>query len=255
MPYYARFRPAYDDHLFTLLGTRFALDGTQRVLDLGAGPGTLTLPLAALVREVIAVDPEPDMLAEGRRLASEAGVGGIDWRLGDSGTLLALGVGPVLLAVMGASFHWTDRERLLQDLDTLIEPGGAVVLATCGARHEDLALPAWLPAVEEVRNRYLGPNRRPDSGPGAYPAVRHEDVLLRSPFSRIEAVHWDRTVRRTVDEVVGLQLSFSFTSPAALGPGLPAFEHDLRRALTALRPEGELLEERVRTDVVIACRP
>ncbi|MFI6054547.1 class I SAM-dependent methyltransferase [Streptomyces violascens] len=140
VPYYARFRPAYDDHLFALLGARFSLDGTQRVLDLGAGSGALTLPLAALVREVVAVDPEPEMLAEGRRLAAEAGAGGIDWRLGDSNTLLALNVGPVLLTVMGASFHWTDRERLLQDLDTLIEPGGAVVLATCGAQH-DRAVP------------------------------------------------------------------------------------------------------------------
>ncbi|GHB68727.1 hypothetical protein GCM10010347_43730 [Streptomyces cirratus] len=47
--------------------------------------------------------------------------------------------------------------------------------------------------------------------------MRHEEVLLRSPFSRIEAIHWDRTDGLTVDEVVGLQLSFSFTSPAALG--------------------------------------
>ncbi|GLX41310.1 hypothetical protein Sros01_73830 [Streptomyces roseochromogenus] len=255
VPYYARFRPAYDDRLFTLLAARFALDGTQRVLDLGAGTGALTLPLAALVREVVAVEPEPAMLAEGRRLAAETGVDGIDWRQGDSHTLLDLNVGPVLLAVMGSSFHWMDREPLLQDLDTLIEPGGAVVLATCGARHKDLDPPAWLPVIQEIRNRYPGPGRRPDSGPGAYPDVRHESVLLRSPFPRIETLHWDRTVRRSVDEVVGLQLSYSFTSPAALGPHRPAFEHDLRQALTALRPEDGLFEERIRTEAVIARRP
>ncbi|MET9958189.1 class I SAM-dependent methyltransferase [Streptomyces sp. NPDC006326] len=240
--------------MFSLLSARFSLDGTQRVLDLGAGSGALTLPLSALVREVVAVDPEPEMISEGRRLAAEAGVSGIDWRLGDSSTLLALNVGPVLLTVMGASFHWTDRERLLHDLDTLIEPSGAVVLATCGARHEDLKLPPWLPVVEEVRNRYLGPNRRPDSALGAYPDVRHEEVLLRSPFSRIEAIHWDRLVSRTVDDVVGLQLSFSFTSPAALASDRPAFERDLRKALIATRPQGGLFEEHVRTDVVIASR-
>ncbi|MFJ6722392.1 class I SAM-dependent methyltransferase [Streptomyces sp. NPDC091259] len=172
--------------MFALLGARFSLDGTQRVLDLEAGSGALTLPLAALVREVVAVDPEPEMIAEGRRLAAQAGVGNIDWRLGDSNTLLALNVGPVLLTVMGASFHWTDRERLLRDLDTLIEPGGAVVLATCGARHVDLDLPPWLHVVEEVRSRYLGPNRRPDSGPGAYPTcgTRRFCCARPSPGSR-----------------------------------------------------------------------
>ncbi|MFD8749720.1 class I SAM-dependent methyltransferase [Kitasatospora sp. NPDC059577] len=255
VPYYAKYRPAYDQHLFALLRRRFSLDGTQRVLDLGAGSGALTLPLAPLLREVIAVDPEPAMIAEGRRLAARAGVNGVSWRLGDSDTLLALDVGPVLLTVMGASFHWTDRERLLRDLDTLIEPGGAVVLATCGARHDDLEPPDWLPVVEEVRRRRTDQDRPPGSGPAGYPDVHHRDVLLRSPFSRIEESHWDRTVSRSAEQVIGLQLSYSFTSPAALGAGRAAFEDDLRRALTAFRPGGGQFDERVRTEVVIATRP
>ncbi|MFJ4185210.1 class I SAM-dependent methyltransferase [Kitasatospora sp. NPDC089509] len=255
VPYYARFRPAYDPRLFALLGRRFSLDGSQRVLDLGAGSGALTLPLAPLVREVIAVDPEPAMLAEGRRLAARAGVGGIDWRLGSSDTLLAMDVGPVLLTVMGASFHWTDRERLLCDLDTLIEPEGALVLATCGAQHDDLEPPPWLAVVEQVRRRHLDPERLRGSGPAGYPDVRHQEVLRRSPFSRIEEAHWDRTVSRGVDEVIGLQLSYSFTSPAALGPGREAFEHDLRRTLNAFRPDGGSFDECVRTEAVIALRP
>ncbi|MFD5433220.1 class I SAM-dependent methyltransferase [Kitasatospora sp. NPDC127067] len=255
VPYYARFRPAYDPRLFALLSRRFSLDGSQRVLDLGAGSGALTLPLAPLLREVIAVDPEPAMLTEGRRLATRAGVTGIDWRLGSSDTLLAMDVGPVLLTVMGASFHWTDRERLLRDLDTLIEPGGAVVLATCGAQHDDLEPPHWLPVVEEVRRRHLDPERLRESRPAGYPDVRHQEVLLRSPFSRIEEVHWDRTVSRSVDEIVGLQLSYSFTSPAALGPDRAAFEDDLRQALNTFAPNGGPLDERVRTEAVIAARP
>ncbi|MFJ8493147.1 class I SAM-dependent methyltransferase [Streptomyces sp. NPDC094038] len=255
MPYYARFRPAYDPRLFALLGRRFSLDGSQRVLDLGAGSGALTLPLAPLLREVIAVDPEPEMIAEGRRLAAQAGVSGIEWRLGSSDTLLAMDVGPVLLTVMGAAFHWTDRERLLRDLDILIEPEGAVVLATCGAQHDDLEPPSWLPVVEEVRRRHLDFEHPRSSGPAGYPDVRHQEVLLRSPFSRIEEVHWDRTVSRSVEEVVGLQLSYSFTSPAALGPGRPDFERDLRQALNAFGPDGESFDERVRTEAVIAVRP
>lgn len=84
--------------------------------------------------------------------------------------------------------------------------------------------------VEEVRRRHLDPERLRGSGPAGYPDVRHQEVLLRSPFSRIEEVHWDRTVSRSVDEIIGLQLSYSFTSPAALGPDRAAFEQDLRQA-------------------------
>ncbi|GAA2143350.1 class I SAM-dependent methyltransferase [Kitasatospora kazusensis] len=259
VPYYARFRPGYDHRLSGLLRERFGLDGTQRVLDLGAGSGALTLPLARMVREVVAVDPEPAMLAEGRRLAARAGLTGIDWRLGDSGALLALDVGPVLLAAMGASFHWMERERPLRDLDTLVTAGGAVVLASCGARHDDLEPPPWQRVVDEVRERHLGPDRRPGAGLAAYPEVRHQDVLARSPFSRLEEAHWDGTVSRTVDQVIGLQLSFSFSSPAALGPDRPAFERDLRAALTGFQPDGRSgaasFDERVRTEVVIATRP
>ena len=44
----------------------------HRVLDLGCGPGPLARGFAPLVRDVIAVDPSPEMLAEARVLAGQA---------------------------------------------------------------------------------------------------------------------------------------------------------------------------------------
>src|SRR2546421_3163233 len=60
-----------------------------RMADLGCGPGTLTLELAARGVDMIAVDPNADMLAAGRSQASARGLLGIDWRTGTAEQIAA----------------------------------------------------------------------------------------------------------------------------------------------------------------------
>ncbi|MGN9841759.1 class I SAM-dependent methyltransferase [Nonomuraea sp. H19] len=85
-PYYAQYRPGYGDAAIDHLATTFGRD--SRVLDLGCGPGTVAIPLARRIRAVTAVDPDEEMLAEGRRLA--AGTPNIRWLRGDSTMLREL---------------------------------------------------------------------------------------------------------------------------------------------------------------------
>ncbi len=61
---------------------RMTLDGlsvsqTTRVLDIGAGPGTLALPLAAKVKDVTAVEPGAGMIAALKEKAGKAGIANI----------------------------------------------------------------------------------------------------------------------------------------------------------------------------------
>lgn len=72
--YYARGRPPYSSTLASTLATELGLDGTGRLLDVGCGPGLLTIELADCFSHVIGLDPDAEMLAEGARRAAEAGI-------------------------------------------------------------------------------------------------------------------------------------------------------------------------------------
>ncbi|MFI9325090.1 hypothetical protein ACIGXI_35665 [Kitasatospora aureofaciens] len=63
-----------------------------------------------------------------------------------------------------------------------------------------------------------------------------------------------RPARTRLREVVGLQFSYSYGSPAQLGDQKDAFERDLREALTAFNPEGRF-DELIRTEASTATRP
>lgn len=251
--HYARFRPWYPAELYALLAGRFALDGTQRALDLGCGPGTVALELAALVDLVVAVDPAPGMLEQGRLLADERGVPNIRWQQGDSSNLHALNLPPLDLVVMAKSFHWMDRSQVLADLEKLTTPQAGVVILSAG-RPGTTPLPDWAAVVAGVRASYLGTVRR--AGRGVYPEPQesYQDTLERSPFAAVTVVPFDQLVVRSLDELVGLQYSNSYSTPAQLGSRREAFERDLRRALTAFDPSGRY-EETIHTEALIATRP
>src|SRR5215470_15008283 len=78
-PFYARGRVAYPAALTDQLVAHLGLDGRGRLLDLGCGPGSLTLPLAEHFSQVIAVDADAEMLANGTRRALAAGITNIEW--------------------------------------------------------------------------------------------------------------------------------------------------------------------------------
>lgn len=249
-PYYARYRSGYPPEFFADLVDRLALDGTQTVLDLGCGTGQIAIPLAPHVARVIAVDPAPSMLAEGRRAATDHSVGNIDWHQGDSRHLDALDLPTLDLVTMGASFHWTDRAALLTELDKLVAPDGAVVVASRGAFGKSTP-PPWTETVTEIRTRYLGPVRRAGSGNDTHP-----DVLRHSSFSHVDTVDWTWRLRRDLDAVVGLQFSFSYSAPAQFGDEYTRarFEQDLRDELATRFPDGDFTET-IRTEALIATRP
>ena len=71
--YYARYRAGYPQAFFDRVKDKFNLSKNDRVIDLGCGTGQIAIPICQCVREVVALDPESEMLVEGKMLAEKSG--------------------------------------------------------------------------------------------------------------------------------------------------------------------------------------
>lgn len=107
--HYRSGRPPYSPQLEALLTAELGLDGSGRLLDAGCGPGFLTVRLAHLFEEAVGLDPDPAMLAEGRRAAEERGITNIAWIQARAEALPGVAPGPYRLVTFGQSFYWTDE--------------------------------------------------------------------------------------------------------------------------------------------------
>ncbi len=252
--YYSRYRVAYPDQMFEHLRARLSLDGSQVVLDLGCGTGLFTIPLSRHVQSVIAVDPEPSMLAEGARWARDAGRRNIDWRRGDSYGLAEMALPKLDLTVIAAAFHWMDRAEVLRVLDELTREDGAVVVATGGVAGAEKG--PWDHVIADVRKKYLGPHRRAGKGLHLPDPVPVESILDDSPFSGVEEATWEWEYERDLDSLIGLQFSLSWSTPAQFRDDdhRRAFEQEVRRVLSDEFPSGRFVQK-ITSRALIAHRP
>lgn len=253
--YYARYRFGYPEKMIHWALDAVECTSTTPVLDLGCGTGQLALPIACRGIPVVGVDPDSEMLVEASRQLSPGLPAGFlcatDANLRDE-AVVALLPRPVRLVVMGASFHWMDREQVPRTLDGIVDAGGGVAVFSSGKSTWREA--PWPEVVSEVIRDFLGPERRAGRSTYEHPPERHEVVLARSPFGDVRTEQFVDEKQVTIDEIIGLQLSMSFASPRLLGDRLDEFEQTLRERLQALEPGGVFSGE-VEYEGILAVRP
>ncbi|MGC4804531.1 class I SAM-dependent methyltransferase [Micromonospora sp. DT233] len=256
-PYYERGRLPYAAGLADALAAALGLDGTGRLLDVGCGPGVVTLPLAPLFAEAVGVDPDEGMLAEARRRSERAGVANVRWVRARAEELPA-GLGVFRVAVFAQSFHWMDQERVAGTIHRMLVPGGAFVHVSDVKEPPStgpLAHPP--PPVERIRElvrHQLGPLRRAGQGvlvngtPGGEAAVLTRAGFLGPERLRVPAC---RVLERSVDDVVAWVYSRSDSAPHLFGRRLAEFDSRLRRLLGEASDGGRFSEPVPDTEVFV----
>jgi len=238
IPHYVAGRPAYSTRLVERLARETGLGDGSRALDLGCGPGSLTLPLARFSGTTIGIDPDPDMIAAARQSAAAAGLT-VEWSVGSS-LDLDDNLAPLDLVTIARAFHWMDREATLKRLDELVRPGGAVALVNTEVH--PLGDHTWHAAFEELRKahgRFDDFYRWRKSGAWE----EHLSVLVRSVFCDVVRISVYETREASLDEIVARALSFSANSPSSLGAdGRAAYEIAVREAMMGLEPGGHFPE-------------
>lgn len=261
-PYYLQGRPPYAPSLAATLSETLPLDGRQRVLDVGCGPGVLALELAPYVAEVVGVDPDAGMLAEAQRHAEELGIRNASW-LQVRAEEIPDTLGSFWAVTFGQSFHWVDQPRVAARMRDMLESGGAFVhvanVKTPLPERESLPYP--LPPYTEIRAliaAWLGPVARAGQGrlPKGSPNTE-EPVLAAAGFLGPQRVHLPPAgpLLRTEDDLVAWVWSLSGSAPHLFGTRRGEFEAELRALLRRASRDGVFAEWLPDTDVRIWRKP
>jgi SAM-dependent methyltransferase len=232
------------------------------LLDAGCGPGILTVRLAHLFKDAVGLDPDPAMLAEGRRVADERGITNIGWVQALAEDLPGAAPGPYRLVTFGQSFHWTDEAGVAEAVYEMLEPGGALALivhTVAGRPVPPSPGPPPIPHAEirALVAKYLGTAKRAGQGIAPVRTHRFEDVLVRTRFGMPRAIFAPGSpdLVRTSESVLSGSFSLSSSAPHLFGDRVEDFATEVRELLASRSGEGIFWDWPGDTEIVLSRRP
>ncbi|MCX5481411.1 class I SAM-dependent methyltransferase [Kaistia geumhonensis] len=239
---YERFREPYPAAFFAKVAERLGLAGSERLIDLGTGPGILALGFAPYVGSVLGVDPEAEMIAVARDNAARDGLALplIHGRTED----LSADLGTFDLVTIGRALHWMERAPTVAVLDRLLAQEG-VILTTGSAPAKDDRNP-WLETMERVSHSWAPHDERVLSV--------YRTWFEATPFAEVEDITYVFAAPVTPEHLFARLLTRSSTSPAILGDRIAACRAELLGELAPFFPDGEREETLVARATVIRRR-
>ena len=127
-----------------------SLRPNMHVLDVGCGPGTITIDLATLVPQgqVIGLDYAQEVVEQARATAAERRIGNVTFQVGDITTALDYPDGTFdVVHAHQVLQHVGDPVRALREMRRVAKPGGIVAV-----RETDFSAMTWYPEVDGMRD-------------------------------------------------------------------------------------------------------
>ena len=127
------------------------LRGDERVLDIATGGGHTALAFAPHVREVVATDLTPAMLAAAERFITGQGVSNVRFEPADAEALPFADASLDVITCRVAAHHFGDAGRFVREVARVLKADGRFILVDTIAP-ADPALDAFIDAIERLRD-------------------------------------------------------------------------------------------------------
>ncbi|MBW2726726.1 MAG: methyltransferase domain-containing protein, partial [Deltaproteobacteria bacterium] len=187
------------------------LSGSERVLDIGSGPGHTALLFATRAHEVVASDPTAEMLDQGRRLAAERGLDNISFELTSAEKLPFPDGSFDRVTSRQSAHHYADVRAAVREVARVLSPTGRFVLIDTFSPDDD-EFDAFLNRIELLRDPSHVRDYRVSEWSEMFAEVGFRLTDLEAWDIPLDFEDWVRRSRTPDAEVTALETCFTQAS-------------------------------------------